>query len=174
MCRKNVYRKGNQTWQSLQNLTTFFGNTDPHPYPGVKPHPNPLPEFIDPVFAKKAQNARFQWLNTSVLGLFSWPRGSINSDTGVKQNPDTHHNVHSNPHQDKENIVRGNPMLASSKYWPPTPLTARLVCTFCLWGRTHSLVGEGGGGSIFGRRQTQLCTLRMQVICASDEHIWQE
>ncbi len=28
---------------------------------------------------KQAQNARFQWLNTSVLGLFSRKRGSINS-----------------------------------------------------------------------------------------------
>ncbi len=41
------------------------------------------------------------------------------------------------------------------------PLTARLWC----WGRTHSLGGEGGGGQYFGRRQTQLCTLRMQVLC---------
>ncbi len=31
---------------------------------------------------------------------------------------------------------------------PPTPLTARRVCTPRLWcgGRTHSLGGEGGGG----------------------------
>ncbi len=31
---------------------------------------------------KQAQNARFLWLNTSVLGLFSRNRGSINSGTG--------------------------------------------------------------------------------------------
>ncbi len=31
---------------------------------------------------REAQNARFQWLNTSVLGLFSRKRGSINSGTG--------------------------------------------------------------------------------------------
>ncbi len=32
---------------------------------------------------KQAQNARFLWLNTSVLGLFSRKRGSINSGTGL-------------------------------------------------------------------------------------------
>jgi hypothetical protein len=30
---------------------------------------------------KPAQNVRFQWLNTSALGLFSLKRGSINSGT---------------------------------------------------------------------------------------------
>ncbi len=43
---------------------------------------------------------------------------------------------------------------------PPHFLTARRVCTPRLWcgGRTHSLGGEGVGGSIqFGRRQTLLC-----------------
>ncbi len=38
---------------------------------------------------------------------------------------------------------------------PPTPLTARRVCTpHRLWGRIHSLGGEGVGGQFFGRRQT--------------------
>ncbi len=31
----------------------------------------PVPEFIDPVLAKLAQNASFQSLKMSVLGLFS-------------------------------------------------------------------------------------------------------
>jgi hypothetical protein len=31
----------------------------------------PVPEFIDPVFAKTAQNAGFLSLKTSILGLFS-------------------------------------------------------------------------------------------------------
>ncbi len=37
------------------------------------------------------------------------------------------------------------------KYWLPTPLSARRVCTprLLVRGRTHSLGGEGGGGSIF-------------------------
>jgi hypothetical protein len=45
---------------------------------------------------------------------------------------------------------------------PPTPLTARRVCTPPrLWcgGRTHSLAERGVGGQYFGRRQAQLCTL---------------
>ncbi len=41
---------------------------------------------------------------------------------------------------------------------PPHPLTARRVCT--LVSGDDSLAGwRGGGGSIFWRRQTQLCTL---------------
>ncbi len=41
--------------------------------------------------------------------------------------------------------------LASSKILTPPPPTARRVCTPRLWcgGRTHSLGGERGGGSIF-------------------------
>ncbi len=42
--------------------------------PGFNP-PTPLPEFIDPVFAKTSPNARFQSYKTSVLGLFSWNLG---------------------------------------------------------------------------------------------------
>ncbi len=40
-----------------------------------------VPEIIDPVFAKTSPKRSFQWLNTSVLGLFSRKRGSINSGT---------------------------------------------------------------------------------------------
>jgi hypothetical protein len=46
-------------------------------------------------------------------------------------------------------MQEANPMSGVfQKYWPPTPLTARRVCTPRLrcGGRTHSLVGEGGGG----------------------------
>jgi hypothetical protein len=32
---------------------------------------SPVPEIIDPVFAKTSQNARFLLIKTSVLGLFS-------------------------------------------------------------------------------------------------------
>ncbi len=45
---------------------------------------------------------------------------------------------------------------SSSKYWPPTPLSAWLVCTprLCCGGRTHSPSGEGGGGgSIFWKTE---------------------
>ncbi len=47
------------------------------------------------------------------------------------------------------------------KYWPPTPLSARWVCTprLCSGRTTHSPGGEGVGGQYFGRRKTQLCTL---------------
>jgi hypothetical protein len=54
---------------------------------------------------------------------------------------------------------------------PSTTLTARRrrVCTP---GRTHSLGGEGGGGGVNiledATRQTQLCTLRMYVLCGAD------
>jgi hypothetical protein len=60
--------------------------------------------------------------------------------------------------------------LASSKILTPPPPTPSLPgeCVGTpppprLWygGRTHSLVGEEGGGQYFGRRQTQLCTLHM-------------
>jgi hypothetical protein len=57
------------------------------------------------------------------------------------------------------------------KYGPPTPLSARRVCTprLCCGGRTHSPGGEGGGGSIFWKTQdiglasycNNLSTLRM-------------
>ena len=39
--------------------------------------PPPVPEIIHPVFVKTAQNAHFQWMNTSVLALFSRKRGSV-------------------------------------------------------------------------------------------------
>ncbi len=41
--------------------------------------------------------------------------------------------------------------LASPEILTPHPLTARRVCTPCLWcgGRTPALGGEGDGGSIF-------------------------
>ncbi len=51
--------------------------------------------------------------------------------------------------------VRGKSYVSRlPKYWPPTPLSARWVCTPRLcWGggggRTHSPGGEGGGESIF-------------------------
>ena len=48
--------------------------------------------------------------------------------------------------------VRGQSyVLRLPKYWPPTPLSERRVCTprLCCGGRTHSPGGEGGGGSIF-------------------------
>ncbi len=41
----------------------------------------PVPEIIDPVFVKTSPIRSLQWLNTSVLGLFSRKRGSINSGT---------------------------------------------------------------------------------------------
>jgi hypothetical protein len=46
---------------------------------------------------------------------------------------------------------------------PPSPTPPRecVPPAFGAGGRTHSLVGEGVGGQYFGRRQTQLCTLRM-------------
>ncbi len=44
----------------------------------------PVPEIIDKFSRKQAQNARFQWLNTSLLGLFSRKRGSLNSGTGFE------------------------------------------------------------------------------------------
>jgi hypothetical protein len=34
----------------------------------------------------------------------------------------------------------------------------------------HSLGGEGGGGLIFGRREAQLCTLRLKLTADSTEH----
>jgi hypothetical protein len=55
--------------------------------------------------------------------------------------------------------------LASSKILTPHPLTARRVCTppTSMWGEdTHSLHGEGGGGSIFWK--TLLCTLHMSTL----------
>jgi hypothetical protein len=42
-------------------------------------HNTSVPEIIDPVFAKTSPKRSLQWLNTSVLGLFSRKRGSINS-----------------------------------------------------------------------------------------------
>ncbi len=52
-----------------------------------------------------------------------------------------------------------HPSHRPSNVYPPPP--ARLCCG----GRTHSLGGEGVGGQQFGRRQTLLCTLYMQVLC---------
>ncbi len=40
-----------------------------------------IPEIIDPVFAKTSRKRSFS-MTTSVLGLFSRKRGSINSGTG--------------------------------------------------------------------------------------------
>jgi hypothetical protein len=48
---------------------------------------------------------------------------------------------------------------------PPPPGECVPPCLWC-GGRTHSLGGVGVGGQYFGRRQTQLCTLHMQVLCA--------
>ncbi len=54
------------------------------------------------------------------------------------------------------------------KYWPPTPLSARRVCTnrLCCGGRTDSPGGEGDGGSIFWKKReivltsySKMCTL---------------
>jgi hypothetical protein len=46
---------------------------------------------------------------------------------------------------------------------PPTPLTARRVCTTAFGaGEGHTRwVERGVGGQYFGRRQVQLCTLHM-------------
>jgi hypothetical protein len=44
---------------------------------------------------------------------------------------------------------------------PPTPLIARRVCTFGAGGRNTRWLERGVGGQYFGRRQTQLFTLRM-------------
>ncbi len=41
----------------------------------IQPENTPVPEFIDPVFAKQLRKARFQSLKMSVLGLFSRKRG---------------------------------------------------------------------------------------------------
>jgi hypothetical protein len=50
---------------------------------------------------------------------------------------------------------------------PPSPPGECVVCTPRLWcgGRTHWRGGEGGGVGCqyFGRRKTQLCTLRTYV-----------
>jgi hypothetical protein len=50
---------------------------------------------------------------------------------------------------------------------PPNPSPPGECVPPRLWcgGRTHSLGGEGVGGQYFGRRQTQLCTLHMKVLC---------
>jgi hypothetical protein len=54
--------------------------------------------------------------------------------------------------------------LSSSKILTPTPLTAR---RFGAWGG-HTRWGErGGGGQYFGRRETQLCTLHVYVLCGA-------
>ncbi len=44
---------------------------------------DPVPEIIDTVFAKTSPKRCFLWLNTSVFGLFSRKRGSINSGSGL-------------------------------------------------------------------------------------------
>ncbi len=44
--------------------------------------PNPVPEIIDPVFAKTSQNARFLLSENERFGLVFVKTGSINSGTG--------------------------------------------------------------------------------------------
>ncbi len=43
---------------------------------------NPVPEIIDPVFAKTSQNARFLLSENERFGLVFVKTGSINSGTG--------------------------------------------------------------------------------------------
>jgi hypothetical protein len=59
---------------------------------------------------------------------------------------------------------------------PPTPLTARRVCTtpppfFGVGGGHTRWVERGVGGQYFGRLQKKLCTLHMQVLCG---WVWTE
>jgi len=68
----------------------------------------------------------------------------------------------------RDNCKRPILRLASSKILTPhPPHHPASVYPPPLWcgGRTHSLVGEGGWGQYFGRRQTQLCYLHMYVLC---------
>jgi hypothetical protein len=44
---------------------------------------NPVPEIIDPVFAKTSQNARFLLSENERFGLVFVKTGSINSGTGI-------------------------------------------------------------------------------------------
>jgi hypothetical protein len=44
----------------------------------------PVPEIIDPVFAKTSQNARFLLSENERFGLVFVKTGSINSGTGIK------------------------------------------------------------------------------------------
>jgi hypothetical protein len=48
---------------------------------------NPMPEIIDPVFAKTSQNARFLLSENERFGLVFVKTGSINSGTSVKTSP---------------------------------------------------------------------------------------
>ncbi len=47
----------------------------------------PVPEIIDPVFAKTSQNARFLLSENERLGLVFMKTGSINSGTGIDSQP---------------------------------------------------------------------------------------
>ncbi len=47
----------------------------------------PVPEIIDPVFAKTSQNARFLLSENERFGLVSVKTGSINSGTGIRKLP---------------------------------------------------------------------------------------
>jgi hypothetical protein len=47
------------------------------------PTPSPVPEIIDPVFAKTSQNARFLLSENERIGLVFVKTGSINSGTGA-------------------------------------------------------------------------------------------
>ncbi len=48
---------------------------------------SPVPEIIDPVFAKTSQNARFLLSENERFGLVFVKTGSINSGTAVQEVP---------------------------------------------------------------------------------------